>query len=59
MPSSRYSFLTDAEAVSFIGTMARELLKIAEEHSLRPLMPGLTRAEQAAKVMKYVTMNAG
>lgn len=59
MPSSKYSFLTDAEAVSFIGTMAGELLQIAEEHSLRPLIPGLTRAEQAAKIMKHVTMKAG
>lgn len=50
--SSRYSFLTDDEALSFIRTMAGELRRLAEDRGFRPLMPSLTNAERTAGAMK-------
>ena len=52
MKSEEFDFLTDEEAVAFIALMTGTLREIAGERSFRPLMKGLTSAEQAAKAMK-------
>ena len=58
MPSGNYGFLTNEQAIAFIQTMAEELRELAENRDFRALIPSLTNAEQAAKVMKRIMVRA-
>ena len=57
--SSRFSFLADDEAISFIRTMTNALRELAKERDFQPLTKGLTNAERIARAMNRVTVKAG
>ncbi len=49
---SKYSYLTDDEALSFIRTLAGELGKLAADRDFRLLMPSFAHAELTIRAMK-------
>ena len=52
MLPSKYNFLLDTEAVSFIRIMAGELLQIAKERDFQSVIPCLIKVKQAAQIMR-------
>ena len=59
MSGSKYIFLTDEEALSFIITMTGELRAISEDRDFRSIVRSLASAEQTAKAMKYIKIKVG